>query len=130
MAGRKRIEVRSWSTTLRGPLFIHASKIRDERSEARRRVAPEIAALCEPVGGVIGRVELIECQEYRSRNAFAAEADDHLNAPDWFVPPVMFGLRVVAPVPVPFFACSGQTRFFYLAGVPLPPIIRPPETER
>ena len=130
VAGRKRIEVRTWPTTQRGPLFIHASKTRDERPEAARIVTPEIAALCSLAGGVIGLVELIECREYRSRDAFAAEVGEHRNAPNWFVPPAMYGLRVAAPVPVPFFPCSGQTRFFYLAGVPLPPIIRPPETER
>jgi ASCH domain len=130
VAGRKRIEVRTWPANWRGPLLVHAAKTRDERPNAERHVTPDLAALCALAGGVIGRVELIECREYRTREAFAAEADRHLNAPDWFVPPVLYGLVFADPVSVPFFRCSGQTRFFTVSGVPEPRIIHPPEFPR
>ncbi len=130
VAGRKRIEVRTWPTHLRGPLLIHASKTPDQRPEALRHVTPDLAALCALAGGVIGRVELIECREYRTRAAFAAEADRHLNAPGWFVPPALYGLVLAHPVPLPFHHCSGQTRFFTVPGAPEPRIILPPETAR
>lgn len=130
VAGRKPIEVRSWSANLRGPLLIHASKIPDERPEAQRHLSEEVRGLCSLVGGVIGRVELIECVEYRTRAAFEAEADRHLNAPEWFRPPVMYGLVFASPVTVPFVSCPGQTRFFYVDGVGNPRMIYPPEYSR
>lgn len=130
VAGRKRIEIRTWPANLRGPLLIHASKTRDERPEAERHVTPAIAPLCSLAGGVIGLVELIECREYRARESFLAEIDDHLNAPGWFVRPAMYGLVLASPVAVPFFRCSGQTRFFNVAGVERPRIILPPESTR
>ena len=130
IAGRKRIEVRTWPTNICGSLLIHASQTPDERPEALRHVTPELAALCAQRGGVIGRVELIECREYRTRAAFVAEADRHLNVPSWFVPPVMYGLVMAEPLQLPFYRCSGQTRFFTVTGAPEPRIIYPPETVR
>lgn len=128
IAGLKRIEVRTWPATLRGPLLIHASKIRDERPEANRWVTPAAEAACRATGGVIGVVELIDCLEYRTAAAFAADQAKHLNAPEWFLPQGLFGLRLARPVPIPFFACPGQTRFFHVTGFALPPILSPPET--
>ncbi len=127
VAGRKRIEIRHWSTALRGRLLIHASKTRDERSEAVGQVTSDVEDLCGLTGGVIGLVDLIECHEYRTRNQFVRAAADHLNMPEWFTPPAMYGLRLAAPIAVPFHRCSGQTRFFYVGGVTVPPVIFPPE---
>lgn len=127
IAGLKRIEVRTWPASLRGPLLIHASKIRDERPEAGQWVTPAAEAACQVTGGVIGLVELIDCLEYRSAAEFVVDQPKHLNAPQWFLPQGLFGFRLVKPVPIPFFACSGQTRFFYVTGFELPPILSPPE---
>lgn len=128
VAGRKRIEVRSWPTTQRGPLLIHAAKIRDDRPEAERWVTPDVAALCGVAGGVLGMVELIDCLEYRHAADFAADEAAHGNDPRWFRPGATFGLVLARPVAVPFLRVPGQTRFFYVTGVDLPPIITPPET--
>ncbi len=127
VAGRKRIEIRHWSTSLRGRLLIHASKTRDERREALYRITPDVEALCSLTGGVIGLVDLIECQEYRTRDQFVRAAADHLNLPEWFDPPAMYGFCLATPIAVPFHRCSGQTRFFYVGGVTVPPVIFPPE---
>ena len=127
-AGRKSVEVRTWPAAYRGPLLIHASKIRDERPEATKWVTPDVAPLCEITGGVIGLVELIECQSYRLSTEFLADQTEHLNAPNWFLPQGLFGFRLANPVRVTFFPCSGQTRFFYVTGFEMPRIIFPPET--
>jgi hypothetical protein len=127
VAGRKSIEVRTWPTAHRGPLLIHASKIRDERPEATQWVTPAVAPFCAPTGGVVGRVDLIECRDYRTAAAFLADGDAHLNAPHWFLPHGLFGFRLADPVPVTFFPCSGQTRLFGVSGVEPPRIIFPPE---
>ncbi|QEL13621.1 ASCH domain-containing protein [Limnoglobus roseus] len=127
IAGVKRIEVRSWLTTHRGPLLIHAAKIRDERPEVERWVTPALRPICAISGGVIGLVELIDCLEYRRAAEFEADQLLHRNAPAWFRPGATFGFRLARPVAIPFHSCPGQTRFFNVTGVELPPIIFPPE---
>lgn len=128
VAGRKSIEVRTWPTAHRGPLLVHASKVRDERPEATQWVTPAVAPFCELTGGVIGLVDLIECRDYRTPPEFLADRAAHLNAPHWFQLQGLFGFRLANPVRVTFFPCSGQTRLFHVTGFEMPRIIFPPET--
>jgi hypothetical protein len=115
-AGVKTIEIRSWATRRRGRVLIHAGKIPDDRPEAWDRInTPELKALAELRGGIIGVGELIACKGYASARSFTADAALHLNEPDWFVPKlngfVFRNLRTVD-----FFPCTGQTLFFRVDG--------------
>jgi hypothetical protein len=113
VAGVKTIEVRTWPTARRGRILIHASRIPDDRPEGWALVAtPELRALADLRGGVIGVAELSECRTYTTLAAFAAECEQHRNAPDWFVPPRLFGFVFRDPRPIEYHACRGKTMFF------------------
>src|SRR5205807_5247224 len=78
VAGRKTIEVRKWSTAIRGRIFIHAAQIPDQRPEAWAWVSDDLRPLTELGGGLIGSAELAACIRYRSPAGFAADALKHL----------------------------------------------------
>lgn len=60
VAGRKRIETRSWKTSHRGPLLIHAARTRIGEEFCRiYRIDPESLRY----GFVVGCVELVDCIE-------------------------------------------------------------------
>jgi hypothetical protein len=118
--GRKTIEVRSWRTRQRGRVLIHAARLPDPRPEAWAWVPPELLPATQLTGGVIGVGELLECRPYGSVAAFTADRDRHLNEPDWFRPPRLYGFVFVNLGVLPFTAYLGQTRFF-LAEVPTDP---------
>ncbi len=67
--GVKHIETRSWGTSYRGPLLIHAAKT--EKGCAEFFNTPELLALWQkydkgpddlPFGAIIGMVELVDCR--------------------------------------------------------------------
>jgi hypothetical protein len=62
IVGRKPVESRTWSTSYRGPVLIHASARRDPISdeEVERRFGARPPA-DQPLGGVIGVVDVIDC---------------------------------------------------------------------
>ncbi len=120
VGGRKTVEVRTWPTSVRGPVLIHAGKIPDKLAEGWQRVdTPELATTAELLGGVIGVADLVECLMYRSAEAFVADVDRHRNAPDWFKPPVLYGFRFANPRPVRFLPYKGNTFFFKVEGLEL-----------
>ncbi|HEY2787098.1 MAG TPA: ASCH domain-containing protein [Fimbriiglobus sp.] len=120
VAGRKTIEIRTWPTSVRGPVLIHAGKIVDKRPEGWRWVdTPELSQTAEGLGGVIGLADLVECRIYRSAEAFAADGDRHRNASDWFRPPVLYGFRFTNARPLPFWPYKGNTFFFKVEGLEL-----------
>lgn len=61
LAGGKDVENRSWSTSHRGPLLIHAGRSIDSAAwqfpQVRRHAAPE---LCHEMGVILGVVELYD----------------------------------------------------------------------
>ena len=119
--GVKTVEVRTWRTPRRGPVLIHAAKLVDDRPEAWDWVTtPELRALVQLRGGIIGAGELTDCVGYPTAGAFAADMGRHLNAPDWYVGPGLFGLAFRDLRPVPFVRCPGQTFFFRVEGFPPP----------
>src|SRR5947209_17018247 len=92
VAGNKTIEIRRWPTRRRGRVLIHAGKVPDDRPHGWDRVAtPDLAELAGLRGGIIGVGEIEACRSYETAEAFAADAGLHLNAPDWFAPPRLFG---------------------------------------
>ncbi len=130
VAGLKAVEVRRWPTSVRGRVLIHAGKVSDDRPEGWARITtPELKELAGLRGGVVGLAVLAGCRRYRSAAAFAADADAHLNAPDWFTPPKLYGFLLREVRAVPFFPCTGQTMFFRVPGY-TPPEERPTAGEQ
>ena len=112
VAGRKTIEVRKWATAVRGRVFIHAARTPDSRPQGWALVTDEVRPLAQLTAGIIGTAELTACLSYRTPEGFAADADKHRNAPDWFQPPRMYGFLFRAAEPVPYRPCKGSVRFF------------------
>jgi ASCH domain len=112
--GLKTVEVRAWPTRRRGRVLIHAARRPDDRPAAWSHVPSEMRPATELVGGIVGAAELVECVRYRTFVAFLADHHRHLNEPDWFRPPGLFGFCFANPVAQPFVHCTGQTRFFPL----------------
>jgi len=110
--GLKTVEVRRWPTARRGRILIHAARVPDERPQGWARVAADMEPLARQLGGIIGAVELADCVSYRNADAFLRERDLHLNEPDWYVPPVLYGFHFRLPEIIPFRAYSGWMRFF------------------
>src|SRR2546427_482948 len=76
--GLKTIEIRRWTTPLRGPIYIHAVKIADERREGWSRVPQEhydltalgggadVIDVKDPARGSLGRPDENVLEEVRS----------------------------------------------------------------
>jgi hypothetical protein len=110
--GRKVMEIRTWATTVRGRVYIHAAKGTDDRPEAWVHVPDELRPLSLLSGGIIGSADLVACIMYRTATGFETDAVKHLNRPEWFTPPKMYGFEFRNPAAVPFVPCKGNTRFF------------------
>jgi hypothetical protein len=110
--GRKTIEVRRWATRRRGLLLIHAARLPDPRREAWKHVPVELESVARLNGGILGAGVLTGCRTYRNASAFVADQEMHLNEPDWFQPPALFGLVFENLTPLPFHPMSGWVKFF------------------
>lgn len=110
--GVKTVEVRRWPTARRGRVLIHAAAVPDERPEAWALVPEELVEVARQFGGIVGAGELTACVRYRTRTAFAADRDRHLNHADWFEEPGLYGFRFERLEVLPFRACRGWMRFF------------------
>ncbi|HJZ53428.1 MAG TPA: ASCH domain-containing protein [Gemmataceae bacterium] len=123
VAGLKTIEVRRWPTRRRGRVLIHAAKLTDERPEVWARIGTaeleRAAGLC---GGIVGVGEITACRTYASADRFAVDTGLHLNAPDWFEPPWLFGFVFRDTRAVTFYPYTGQTMFFTVDGLTLPTV--------
>lgn len=117
VSGVKAVEVRTWPTSRRGRILIHASKIPDDRPEGWALVTtPGLEALAALRGGILGEAELVECRTYSTAEAFAAECALHRNSPEWFRPPRLFGFVFRNPRLIEYHACPGKTLFFEVKG--------------
>jgi hypothetical protein len=115
VAGHKDIENRSWSTTYRGPILIHAGVRRDEEAFAMglasgviAGVAADVDGVAEKIaphvrhGGIVGVADLVDVvRHHHSRWAVG-------NAWHW----VLTNAR-----PLPFAPCRGQLGLFEVAHV-------------
>jgi hypothetical protein len=122
--GIKTIEIRRWPLAYRGQLLIHASSYPDKREHGWQVVPPEGACLARLRGGVIGRVNIVDCRQYHSRRAFLAERRYHHNHPSWFEPN-LFGFIFEQPQLLPYFAVKGNVRLFRV-NLPEPVIVTGP----
>lgn len=110
VAGVKDIENRSWRTTYRGPVLIHAAQTmtrpdfddavrfltRQFSAAAVTRLLPSYRYLREMRGGIIGRVTIVDCvSSSRSK---------------WFTGP--FGFVLEGAEPMHFTPCFGKLGFF------------------
>jgi hypothetical protein len=109
--GYKTIEVRTWTTSYRGALLIHAARQPDTRS-VPWPIPDNARRLAELRGGILGRVELVDCLQYRDREQFVLDSALHWNLPEWFAPPCMYGFVFRRPQLLPFVPCSGWFRLF------------------
>lgn len=98
VAGIKPVENRTWSTTYRGPLLIHAgTKMHDHPlHEIERRYGVRIDTRLLQMGGVIGRVDLVDV------------VTSHPSP--WFTGPFAFVLR--DPTALPFRSARGAQGLF------------------
>ncbi len=113
VAGIKTIEIRTWPTRRRGPVLIHTGKIADDRPEGWDLITtPELLALAQHRGGLIGSGELIDCVKYSAPEAFAAEINAHRNALEWFRPAGLYGFVFQNLHPIAYHPYQGQTLFF------------------
>jgi hypothetical protein len=110
--GVKTIEIRRWPTRRRGRVLIHAARIPDGREQGWKLVTPEIQETAKLCGGIIGAAELVRCITYRDPNAFVADQQQHLNDPDWFRPPLLYGFHFTGMERLPFRRFAGNVRFF------------------
>jgi hypothetical protein len=102
--GHKPVENRTWRTSYRGPLLIHASKGMTRREFAECRSITWAMSL--PIdlpsfeelerGGIVGQAVLIDC------------VNQH-DSPFFFGP---FGFVLADAKPLPFRPCKGQLGFF------------------
>lgn len=120
IAGRKAIEVRKWATSIRGRIYIHAAQVADNRPEAQVLVTDDLRRLVQLRGGIIGSAELTGCVLYRTLTGFAADGVKHLNPPEWFQSPRMYGFQFRGAEPVEFVPCRGHVRFFTIE-IPVAP---------
>ncbi len=114
-SGRKTIEVRKWPTARRGRILIHAARVSDDRPEAWALVPEELRAAAQLTGGIVGAGDLTGCVAYRSVETFTADQARHLNRPEWFLAPVLYGFHFANLTVLPFRSCSGWMRFFEVA---------------
>jgi len=117
VTGLKTVEVRTWPTRRRGPVFIHAAKVPDERPEAWAGIPAELLELAALRGGLIGQGELTDCVRYETAEAFAAAAAAHRNPPEWFRPGGLYGFVFQNLRPIAYHACPGRTLFFRVEGL-------------
>jgi hypothetical protein len=99
IAGIKNIENRSWSTSYRGKILVHASlKVDKEGMGIAKQLLGSgfVKAIHDYTGGVIGEVEIIDCVK-------------HSNS-DWFEGPYGFVLRNAKILP--FRPYKGQLGIF------------------
>jgi hypothetical protein len=110
--GVKTIEIRRWLTRHRGPILIHASRQIDDRPEGWELVPIEAQKTATLRGGIIGSAELTDCLVYNSPQNFVADRARHLNHPDWYRPPALYGFLLARPQVLPYRRLPGQVRLF------------------
>lgn len=104
LEGRKKIELRNWRTTFRGEFLIHASKTPDFLAMKKF----DFGENSLPLGGIVGKANLIDVKEYKSEEEHNHDRDLHLASSDWG----RFGFILENPVRLNFMPLKGQLNFF------------------
>jgi len=74
LQGRKKIEIRKWNTSFRGPFLIHASGNIDEPAMAKYGYKEEDL----PRQAIVGKTELVDVKHYKDEEEFKKDKDKHL----------------------------------------------------
>lgn len=92
----KQVENRSWPTTYRGPILIHASKTYDQDGHdwIESQFGVQVPATLR--GGIVGEAILVDC---------VTRADSR-----WFFGP--YGFVLTDARPLPFVECRGRLGIF------------------
>lgn len=95
--GFKDIENRTWATSYRGPLLIHASKKIEKMKVVEVRGGSSVLTCAYPeeplqTGGIIGVAQLVDC------------TDKGITSPWW---EGAFGWKLINPQPLPFSPLKG-----------------------
>lgn len=77
LQGKKKIEIRKWNTKFRGVFLIHASKNSDKK--AMKKFGFENL----PIGGIVGKAELIDVKKYSNEEEFEKDKALHLAAKEF-----------------------------------------------
>jgi len=112
--GIKTIELRSWSTTRTGRVFIHTGRGAESADEAWEALPAHLQDFAELRGGIVGSVEVVGCRRYDDVASFAADAGKHLVPAAWLEKKPMFGFELANAEPLPFRPCKGALFFFPL----------------
>ena len=103
--GYKDIENRSWSTKMRGPVLIHASKKADYSAVQTHRLKDDILAILAqnklsindlPHGGLVGSASIVDCVTSHHSEWFEGE----------------HGFVLAYPQLIEFTPCKGKLNFF------------------
>src|SRR5262249_54590278 len=95
VGGMQRVEIPSCATARRGRVLIHAAKLPDPYPAAWAMVPAHLRTAAQVTGGLVGACEITGCITYTDRDGFAADRTRHLNDPDWFRAPALYGFTVV-----------------------------------
>lgn len=110
--GYKPVENRTWRTSYRGPLLIHAAQkfdhegwdwVRAESSFYRSADMRQVEAGIRLAGGIIGSAELCDCTDHPQQPGGGTLSP-------WFFGP--HGLWLRDPEPLPFVPLRGQLGLF------------------
>lgn len=104
VSGRKDVENRTWTTTYRGPVLIHAGKQPDREEDGPYG----------ELGGIVGVAELVDVVTE--------------SASPWFSGPFGFVLRNARPLP--FTPCRGALGFFLPRGLDGAPLLQHLQEDR
>lgn len=98
LAGRKTIEVRTWTTKHRGELWLHASRAIDIEACSKWGFRPDDL----PRGKIVGRAQISDCVPF-STETWLTLHDAHCNDREY--QPKFCGWHLLAPTrvtPIPF----------------------------
>ncbi len=102
---RKTIELRTWFTSYRGELYIHASRNTD--IEAAKKVNLDSDSLI--TGAIICKCTITGVKRYLTREELLKDKDKHF-APDYKIP--CYGYTISNVVRIKPFYCPGSLKLF------------------
>jgi len=105
VSGKKRSELRSWNTRIRGEFLVHAP-LKVRREDARRRRVDKSFV----PGAVVGKAEIFGVKTYRTWTEMRGDYRSHL-APKTFRARYGFMLKNAKMLRVPI-PCRGRLGFF------------------
>jgi hypothetical protein len=118
---RKTVENREWNTSMRGDVWVHASKAMTKlefyeacefalEAGVPRGLLPSFDSL--PRGGIVGRWTITDVMRPRGLKLVGRELVDHPRKGDPWHMAECFGMIIESARPVPFVPCNGALGFW------------------